>query len=232
VWVYEHAIDLDGVRCFSHNLSKGLLGQRIERSPLFARHRWVSDPGPEDIDIAECACPRAELSDWADECSRLPIDLECGPGWHIGILPLTDGSNAVSLVISHYLIDGFGLALTIADAVLGNTRGLGYPPPRSRTPLRAVVQDAAKQRETHLRLPGRLPRRQNWPENRPGAGMTSPDHPHRNPPRWVEATAMTLSSCRLSRSTPTWMLGMPVRRLLAERVTRWSPGWLRNLGSA
>jgi hypothetical protein len=45
-------------------------------------------------------------------------------------------------VISHYLIDGFGLALTIADAVLSNMRDLGYPPPRSRTRLRAVVQDA------------------------------------------------------------------------------------------
>jgi hypothetical protein len=142
VWVYEHAIDFDGVRRFKHNLGQGLLGRRIERSPLFARHRWVLDRGPANIDIAECARPRAELSDWADERSQLPIDLESGPGWHIGVLPLTDGSNAVSLVISHYLIDGFGLALTITEAVLEKSRDLGYPPPRSRTRLRAVVQDA------------------------------------------------------------------------------------------
>jgi hypothetical protein len=143
VWVYEYAIDFDGVRRFHRNLGNGLLGRRIERSPLpFARHRWVSARGPSDIDIAECARPRAELSDWADERSQLPTDLEQGPGWHIGVLPLTDGSTAVSLVISHYLIDGFGLALTIADAVLGNPRDLGYPPPRSRTRLRAMVQDA------------------------------------------------------------------------------------------
>ena len=133
VWIYEHAIDFDGVRRFNHNLGDGLLGRRIERSPLFARHRWVSGRGPSDIDIAECARPRAELSDWADERSQLPTDPEGGPGWHIGVLPLTDGSTAVSLVISHYLIDGFGLALTIVDALLGNTRDLGYPPPRSRT---------------------------------------------------------------------------------------------------
>lgn len=142
VWIYQHAIDVDGVRRFKHNLGHGLLGRRIERSPLFARHRWVLDRGPADIDIAECARPRAELSDWADERCQLPIDLESGPGWHIGVLPLTDGSTAVSLVISHYLIDGFGLALTITEAVLEKSRDLGYPPPRSRTRLRAVVQDA------------------------------------------------------------------------------------------
>ena len=143
VWVYEHAIDFDGLRRFHHNLGYGLLGRRIERSPLpFARHRWVLDRGPSDIDIAECARPRAELSDWADERSHLPIDPEWGPGWHLGVLPLTDGSTAVSLVISHYLIDGLGLVVTVVDAVLGNTRDLGYPPPRSRTRLRAVVQDA------------------------------------------------------------------------------------------
>ena len=143
VWVYEHAIDFDGLRRFHHNLGYGLLGRRIERSPLpFARNRWVSDQGPSDIDIAECARPRAELSDWADERSQLPIDPEWGPGWHLGVLPLTDGSTAVTLVHSHYLVDGLGLAVTITDAVLGNTRDLGYPPPRSRTRPRAVVQDA------------------------------------------------------------------------------------------
>ena len=109
VWVYEHAIDFDGLKRFHYNLGRGLLGRRIERSPLpFARHRWVLDRGPSDIDIAECARPRAELSDWADERSQLPADPERGPGWHLGVLPLTDGSTAVSLVASHYLLDGIG----------------------------------------------------------------------------------------------------------------------------
>jgi hypothetical protein len=142
VWVYEHPIDFDGLRRFHHNLGHGLLGRRIERSPLpFARHRWVSDRGS-DIDIAECARPRAELSDWADERSQLPTDPESGPGWHLGVLPLTDGSTAISLVASHYLLDGLGLIVALAEALLGNTRDLGYPPPRSRTRLRAVVEDA------------------------------------------------------------------------------------------
>ena len=143
VWIYEHAVDFDGLRRFHHNLGCGLLARRIERSPLpFARHRWVSDRGPSDIDIAECARPRAEVSDWADERSQLPVDPEWGPGWHFGVLPLTDGSTAISLVLSHYLLDGLGVVIALIEAALGNRRDLGYPPPRSRTRLRALVQDA------------------------------------------------------------------------------------------
>lgn len=167
VWVYEHAIDFDGVGRFHHNLGCGLLGRRIERSPLpFARHHWVVERRPSDIDIDECARPRAELSDWADERSQLPIDAECGPGWHLGLVPLTDGSTAVSLVLSHYLIDGLGLVQTLIDAVMGNTRNLGYPPPRSRPRLRAVARDArqtvrdAPEVVRALRVAAKLARRQ------------------------------------------------------------------------
>jgi hypothetical protein len=143
VWVYEHAVDLDGLRRFHRNFGYGLYGRLIERSPLpFGRHRWVSSLGPAaDIDIAECTRPRAELSDWVDERAQLPIDPECGPGWHLGVLPLTDGSTAVSLVMSHCLSDGLGALQTIVDAVKGNRRDFGYPPARSRTRLRAVVSD-------------------------------------------------------------------------------------------
>ncbi|WP_197517891.1 hypothetical protein [Mycobacterium sp. E796] len=143
VWLYEHAIDFDGLRRFHHNLRHGLLGRLIERSPLpFGRHRWVLDRGPSEIDIAEAARPRAELSDWADERSQLPVDPEAGPGWHLGVLPLTDGSTAVTLVASHYVLDGIGLLIAAIEAMLGQTRDLGYPPPGSRTRLRAVVEDS------------------------------------------------------------------------------------------
>jgi hypothetical protein len=142
VWVYEHALDFDGLRRVHGNLGHGLLGRRIECSPLpFGRHRWVADREPPDIDIAECARPRAELSDWADERAQLPADPERGPGWHLGVVSLTDGSTAVSLVTSHYLLDGLGFAAAVVDAILGNTHDPGYPLPRSRTRLRAVFQD-------------------------------------------------------------------------------------------
>ena len=144
VWVYEHPVDFDGLRRLCRNSGYGLWGRRIERSPLpFGRHRWVSALGPTaDIDITECVRPRAELSDWVDERAQLPVDPEWGPGWHWGVARFTDGSTAVSVVASHCLTDGFGCFVTLADAITGNMRDFGYPPPRSRTPLRAVVSDA------------------------------------------------------------------------------------------
>ena len=142
-WLYEHAVDLDEVRRFHRNLGQGLLGRRIERPALpIARHRWVVDPGPSDIDVAEHVRPRADFSDWVDERSQLRIDPLAGPGWHLGVVPLDDGSTAMSLVLSHNLIDGLGLALVIVEAALGKTRDLGYPAPQSLTRLRAVAQDA------------------------------------------------------------------------------------------
>jgi hypothetical protein len=143
VWIYEHPVDFDGLRRFHRNFGYGLLGRLIERSPLpFGRPRWVASLGPpSDIDVTECARPRSELGDWADERAQLPLDPEWGPGWRVAVAPFTDGSTAVSLVVSHYLSDGVGALLAIADAVNGNTADLGYPPPLSRTRFRAVLSD-------------------------------------------------------------------------------------------
>lgn len=143
VWVYERPVDTDGIRRFHENFGYGLFGRRIERSPLpFGRHRWVSSLGPPTgIDFAEHPRPRSELSDWVDERTQLPLDPERGPGWHLGVLPMTDGSTAVSLVLSHCLADGFGALLTIVDGIKGNRRDLGYPAPRSRSRLRTTATD-------------------------------------------------------------------------------------------
>lgn len=142
-WVYEHPVDLDGLRTLHQNLSRGLLGRLIERSPLpFGRHRWVADTRPADIDVAPAPRPRDELGDWFDQCTQLPLDPESGPGWRLTVLPLQDGSTAVSLVLSHYVIDGIGAALAVTEAVLAFKRDLGYPPPRSRNRLYAAVEDA------------------------------------------------------------------------------------------
>jgi hypothetical protein len=142
-WLYPRAIDLDGLRRFHHNLGQGLLGRRIERPALpIARHRWVLDQGPSDVDIAESPRPRSDFSNWVDERSQVPVDAQSGQGWHIGVVPLDDGSTGVSLVLSHNLIDGLGLALVIVEGTLGRTRDLGYPPPLSRTRMQALVQDS------------------------------------------------------------------------------------------
>ncbi|WP_029107711.1 hypothetical protein [Mycobacterium sp. URHD0025] len=139
-WLYDRPADLAGIRRFHHFLGQGLLGRRIERPALpIARHRWVVDRGHSDI--AESTRPRAEFANWVDERSQLPVNAESGPGWHVGVVSLDDGSTGVSLVLSHNLIDGLGLALVIVEGVLGKSRDLGYPPPLSRTRLRALGED-------------------------------------------------------------------------------------------
>ncbi|GAY18388.1 hypothetical protein [Mycobacterium sp. shizuoka-1] len=143
LWIYEHPLDLDGVRRFHQNFGHGLIGRLIERSPLpFGRHRWVSAPGPQaPLDIAERPRPREELYDWAHDQVELPLDPEFGPCWRMGVQSFTDGTSAVSLVLSHTVIDGAGAVATVAAAVHGNGKDLDYPPRRSRSRTRAVLED-------------------------------------------------------------------------------------------
>ncbi|CAN5307444.1 hypothetical protein BH11ACT7_BH11ACT7_20330 [soil metagenome] len=145
VWLYEHPVDYDGLRQFHQNFGHGLAGRLIERSALpFGRHRWVSVPGPQsDLEIA-APRTRDQLNDWMDEQAQRPIDPEFGPAWHIAVLPMTDGSTAVSAVISHTVGAGIGLLLTTARAATGKTVDFGYPAPRSRTRRRALADDAAQ----------------------------------------------------------------------------------------
>jgi hypothetical protein len=143
VWVYTHEISMAGVERFHQDMGYGMAGRLIEPSILpFGRHRWVTSTGPAaPLRVASEPRPRAELSDWIDECAQQPIDPEFGPSWHMGVLPMTDGSSAVSLVGSHCVADGGGALLTVYEAVLGQRRELGYPPPRSRTTRQALAAD-------------------------------------------------------------------------------------------
>jgi hypothetical protein len=98
-------------------------------------------PASEEIDFAATPRRRADVSAWADERVRLPIDPEWGPGWHLGVLPLEDGGTAVSLVVSHTVVDAIAFGEAIADAAEGRTHNLGYPPAGSRTRRRALRED-------------------------------------------------------------------------------------------
>jgi len=141
-WLYDRAVDVDGLRRFHRNLGHGLLGRRIERSSLpFARDRWVKAEASPDIDFASTARTRAEVSAWSDERVRLPLDPEWGPGWHLGVLPLEDGGTAVSLVASHLIVDAIAFGQAVADAVEGTTHDLGYLPRGSRPRTRALRAD-------------------------------------------------------------------------------------------
>ena len=143
LWIYEHEVDIEGLKRFHALFGHGLAGRRIEPSPLpFGRHRWVAAPGaPADLVIEEGLRPRSELMEWADAHASRPVDPQWGPVWHMGVQRFTDGSSAVSLVGSHCVGDGGGACLTVFEAVTGNTRDLGYPAADSRTRREAVRAD-------------------------------------------------------------------------------------------
>jgi hypothetical protein len=141
-WIYEHPVDYEGLRRFHENFGYGIAGRLIEPSPLpFGRHRWVAAPGaPVDIEMCRPR-DRQDLTDWLDERAQLPVDPEWGPGWRIGVLPMTDGATAVTLTGSHALGDGIAASMRVVQAVLGIRSDLGYPPPGTRTRTKAVLAD-------------------------------------------------------------------------------------------
>ncbi|WP_459966898.1 hypothetical protein [Mycobacterium sp. MUNTM1] len=142
-WIYDRDVNIDELRAFNENLRAGLLGRRIERSPLpFGRHRWVLDGRSPDI-AWEPRQPRSEVGAWLERRARVAVDPEHGPTFHLGALPLDDGGAAVTLVASHCVVDGLGLLLAVTEAVKGEQRNLGYARPNSRGRGRAVFEDLA-----------------------------------------------------------------------------------------
>lgn len=142
-WVYDRAVDIDKLRSFREHLGAGLLGRRIERSPLpFGRHRWVLDGRSPDI-AYEPLQPRREIGAWIERRARVRVDPEHGPAFHLGVLPLDDGGAAVTLVASHCVVDGLAMAAAITEAVKGERRNHGYSQPKSRRGWRAIREDLA-----------------------------------------------------------------------------------------
>jgi hypothetical protein len=143
VWVYNRAIDLDGLRQFHRHLERGRLCRRIECSPLpFGRHRWVSPRDQSDLEIVARPRPREEFDAWLSEQASTPIDAEHGPGWHLAVLPFTDGGAGVSLVGSHCLADGMGGSLAVAEAACGYDNAISWPAGGSRKRWRSLREDA------------------------------------------------------------------------------------------
>ncbi|MGV0992726.1 MAG: hypothetical protein ACOYB7_10755 [Mycobacterium sp.] len=142
-WIYEHSVDLEALRRFHRNLGKGLLGRRIERSPLpFGRHRWIAWPGPADIAVATGVLPRSEVYTWVDEQSMAPIDPERGPAWRLAMQPIAEGGAAVTLVLSHTVADGVGATIAVVEAAKGIDRELGYPATGRSAKLAALLADS------------------------------------------------------------------------------------------
>jgi hypothetical protein len=141
VWVYDRGVDIDGLRQFHRNLAQGRLSRRIERSSLpFGRHRWVTPTDQSSLEVA-APRPRAEFDGWLREQAATLLDSERGPGWHLAVLPFTDGGAGVSLVISHCLTDGVGLCEALADAASGRHDPINWPAAGSRKRRRALRED-------------------------------------------------------------------------------------------
>ncbi|BBZ38260.1 hypothetical protein [Mycobacterium conspicuum] len=151
-WVYDRGVDLDGLRRFHQHLQRGRLSRRIERSPLpFARYRWVSPGQQPDLEVVTTPRPREEFDAWLGDQADTPVDAEYGPGWHLAVLPFTDGGAGVSMVASHCLTDAVGLCEALADAAAGSDNAMNWPAARSRRWWQALRDDA---RQTVLDLPG------------------------------------------------------------------------------
>jgi hypothetical protein len=142
IWVYNRPVNIDGLRQFHQHLQRGRLARRIERSPLpFGRHRWVSPRDQHELEIATPR-PREEFDAWLSEQAAIPLDAEHGPGWHLAVLPFTDGGAGVSFVVTHCLTDGIGGCLAIAEAACGYDHTIDWPAAGSRRRWRALREDA------------------------------------------------------------------------------------------
>ena len=151
VWVYNRPVDIDGLRRFHQHLERGRLARRIERSPLpFGRHRWVSPRDRHHLEIATPR-PREDFDAWLGEQANVPLDAEHGPGWHLAMLPFTDGGAGVSFVVTHCLTDGIGGCLALVEAACGYDHTINWPAAGSRPRWRALREDA---RQTAHDIPG------------------------------------------------------------------------------
>lgn len=140
-WLYDHDLDIERLRQLHRNLGYGLLGRRIERSPLpFGRHHWVTAHDQAPLGVSPLR-PRSELLAWIDEQAVIPIDPERGPAWRMAVVPFSDGGGAVTLIVSHSVGDVGAILVSLVEASHGIKRDLGYPVPGSRSLGQAVRQD-------------------------------------------------------------------------------------------
>lgn len=206
VWVYNRPIDIGGLKRFHDHLGRGRLARRIERSPLpFGRHRWVSPGERPGLEIAATARPRAEFDTWCDEQANMRPDAEHGPGWHLALLPFTDGGAGVSLVITHCLSDGVGLCEAVADAARGRDDAIRWPAAQSRRRWRALREDARQTvRDTTdvgraLVAAARLGR-----ADRRGAGSVAPPPEKRGAPAAGPDESLTLPAATIFINADQW----------------------------
>ena len=143
IWMYNRAIDIDGLREFHRHLQHGRFSRRIERSRLpFARDRWVRPAEQPELEIVATPRPRSEFDAWLNEQANTALDAEHGPGWHLAVLPFTDGGAGVSLVALHSLADGMAGCLAVVEAACGHDSAMDWPAAGSRRRWQGMREDA------------------------------------------------------------------------------------------
>ncbi|WP_326545279.1 hypothetical protein QGN32_15695 [Mycolicibacterium sp. ND9-15] len=227
VWVYDRPINIDGLQHFHHNLERGRLSRCIERSPLpFGRHRWISSEGSSANEIVAPLRPREQFDTWLEEQALRPLDVERGPGWHLAVLPFTDGGAGVSLVVSHCLTDGVGLCEALVDAAMGRGDPMSLPAAGSRRRWQALREDVRQAaRDTPAIGRGVAAAARLARQSRGSAGAAVP-RPTRAPsiPAGADET-MTLPTVTISVDADQWdarayELGGTSNTLLAGLATR------------
>ena len=125
----------------------------------FGRHRWVSPSDQPGLEIVATPRPREEFDAWLDEQANTPLDAEHGPGWHLAVLPFTDGGAGVSLVVSHCLIDGVGALRGGGGSGLRLRPRINWPAAGSRPRWQALRRGRPPNRARHPRYRPRRRRR-------------------------------------------------------------------------
>jgi hypothetical protein len=72
---------------------------------------------------------------------QLPLDPARGPAWNLSVQPITDGSTAVSLVVSHCIADGMATIMAVCEAVRGERRPLAELQPRGHATALTLTRE-------------------------------------------------------------------------------------------
>jgi hypothetical protein len=125
IWVYDREVDLAELTRSSIGIAnQPFINRLIEPSPVpWGRSRWVKPTSdPVQIEQNPQILPRSQFLSWANQQLRPPIDPVMGPPWRLAIQRFDDGTSAVSMVLSHLIIDGSfkGFYFAIIDDIQCN----------------------------------------------------------------------------------------------------------------
>ncbi|MCM6774576.1 hypothetical protein NDR87_13415 [Nocardia sp. CDC159] len=141
VWRYERAVDVARLREFHAALCRGRLGRVVAPAMIAAAgDRWSARARFAPLEVAAEPIRRDELEQWIAERGRAELRTYGGPAWRLAAVGLDDGGSAVSLVVSHTLVDGRGLCAAITAAIAAEYCEFDYPSDEFG-PMRALWAD-------------------------------------------------------------------------------------------